>query len=194
MSGDHRPGAQHLVKNLIKQMEKDGNRFEDIGLIIATHGHRTFEGTQTFAGGGSRLPSIGQRNSDGNRWPVLPRHGQEMPELKVSFISRRELKVAQTFQIIHTRAFPGPSASMAGEKASSPRCGLPHGRRADGFPGGRHALRESIERLAQLDAEWLLSGLGRSSRAAEHFAQLCYIRTNYYDYLRGLCFSPREKA
>jgi glyoxylase-like metal-dependent hydrolase (beta-lactamase superfamily II) len=47
------PGHQHLVKNLITQMEKDKNKLEDIRLIIATHVHPDhFEASQTFARAG----------------------------------------------------------------------------------------------------------------------------------------------
>jgi len=52
------PATSTWSRNLIKLMEKDDNRFEDVRLIIATHGHPDhLEAIQTFARGASRWPS-----------------------------------------------------------------------------------------------------------------------------------------
>ena len=96
------PGHQHLVKNLIKLMEKDENRFEDVRVIIATHGHPDhLEAIQTFARAGVQV-AIHEEE-----WKFLQEvggqfyrsMGMEMPELKVSFFLKEgELKLgSKTF-------------------------------------------------------------------------------------------------
>ncbi len=48
-------------------------------------------------------------------------------------------------------------------------------------------LRESIERLAQLDVEWLLAGHGEVIQGKKNIQRnFAYIRSNYYDYLGGI--------
>jgi hydroxyacylglutathione hydrolase len=187
------PGHQHLVKNLIKLMEKDGNRFEDIRLIIATHGHPDhFEGTQTFARGGVQvaiheeeekfLKEIGSQ--------FYRAMGGEMPELKISFyLKEGELKVgSKTFQVIHTPGHSPGSISIYWPEKKALFTGdvvFPMGVGRTDFPGGDGMLlRESIERLAQLDAEWLLAGHGEVIKGKKNIQRnFAYVRTNYYDYL-----------
>jgi hydroxyacylglutathione hydrolase len=53
------------------------------------------------------------------------------------------------------------------------------------FPGGDGSLlRDSIERLARLDAEWLLSGHGEIIRGKKNIQRnFSYIRSNFFNYL-----------
>ena len=187
------PGHQHLVKNLIKLMEKDGNRFEDVRLVIATHGHPDhLEAIQTFARAGVQVAM------DEEEWKFLQEiggqfyraMGTEMPELKVSFfLTEGELKLgSRTFQVIHTPGHSPGSISLYWPEKKALFTGdvvFPMGVGRTDFPGGDGGLlRDSIERLSQLDAEYLLSGHGEVIKGRQNILRnFAYIRSNYYDYL-----------
>jgi hydroxyacylglutathione hydrolase len=187
------PGHQHLVKNLIKLMEKDGNRFEDVRLLIATHGHPDhLEAIQTFARGGVQV-AIHE-----DEWKFLQEvggqfyraMGMEMPELKISFFLKEgELKLgSKTFQVIHTPGHSPGSISLYWPEKKALFTGdvvFPMGVGRTDFPGGDGGLlRDSIERLSQLDAEYLLSGHGEVIKGRQNILRnFAYIRSNYYDYL-----------
>jgi len=187
------PGHQHLVKNLITRMEKDGNRLEDIRLIIATHIHPDhFEAAPTFARAGV-LTAVHLEEEKfmldvGKEFYAA--FGMEMPEIKVDFyLKEGELKVGQkTFQVLHTPGhspgsislyWPEKKALFTGDAVFYMGVG-----RTD-FPGGDgNLLRDSIERLARLDTELLLSGHGEIIREKKKVQQnFAYIRTNFLDYL-----------
>ena len=187
------PGHQHLVKNLIKLMEKDGNRFEDVRLLIATHGHPDhLEAIQTFARGGVQV-AIHE-----DEWKFLQEiggqfyraMGMEMPELKISFFLKEgELKLgSKTFQVIHSPGHSPGSISLYWPEKKALFTGdvvFPMGVGRTDFPGGDGGLlRDSIERLSQLDAEYLLSGHGEVIKGRQNILRnFAYIRSNYYDYL-----------
>lgn len=187
------PGHQHLVKSLITQMEKDKNRFEDIRLIIATHVHPDhFEASQTFARAGVFMAMHPEEEKfmqevGGDFYRAF---GMEMPEIKVDFLLQEgELKLgAKTLQILHTPGhspgsislyWPEKKALFTGDVAFAMGVG-----RTD-FPGGDGMLlRDSIERLARLDAEWLLSGHGEVLKGKKNIQRnFSYIRTNFFEYL-----------
>jgi len=187
------PGHQHLVKNLVNQMEKDGNRFEDIRLIICTHGHPDhFEATQTFARGGTMVALHPDEEKflkevGGQFYSAM---GTEMPEIKISFyLKEGELKVgSKTFQVLHTPGHSPGSISLYWPEKKALFTGdvvFPMGVGRTDFPGGDGMLlRDSIERLAQLDAEWLLAGHGEVIKGKKNIQRnFAYIRSNYYDYL-----------
>jgi hydroxyacylglutathione hydrolase len=187
------PGHQHLVKNLINQMEKDKNRFEDIRLIIATHVHPDhFEATQTFARAGVLLALHPEeekfmKETGGEFYRGF---GMEMPEIKVDFFLKEgELKLGtKTLQVLHTPGhspgsislyWPEKKALFTGDVVFAMGVG-----RTD-FPGGDGMLlRDSIEQLARLDAEWLLSGHGEVLKGKKNIQRnFGYIRTNFFEYL-----------
>jgi hydroxyacylglutathione hydrolase len=187
------PGHQHLVKNLINQMEKDKNRFDDIRLIIATHVHPDhFEATQTFARAGVLLALHPEeekfmKETGGEFYRGF---GMEMPEIKVDFFLKEgELKLGtKTLQVLHTPGhspgsislyWPEKKALFTGDVVFAMGVG-----RTD-FPGGDgNLLRDSIERLARLDAEWLLSGHGEVLKGKKNIQRnFSYIRTNFFEYL-----------
>lgn len=187
------PGHQHLVKNLINQMEKDKNRFEDIRLIIATHVHPDhFEATQTFARAGVLLALHPEeekfmKETGGEFYRGF---GMEMPEIKVDFFLKEgELKLGtKTLQVLHTPGhspgsislyWPEKKALFTGDVVFAMGVG-----RTD-FPGGDgNLLRDSIERLARLDAEWLLSGHGEVLKGKKNIQRnFSYVRTNFFEYL-----------
>ncbi len=187
------PGHQHLVKNLINQMEKDKHRFEDIRLIIATHVHPDhFEATQTFARAGVLLALHPEeekfmKETGGEFYRGF---GMEMPEIKVDFFLKEgELKLGtKTLQVLHTPGhspgsislyWPEKKALFTGDVVFAMGVG-----RTD-FPGGDgDLLRDSIERLARLDAEWLLSGHGEVLKGKKNIQRnFSYVRTNFFEYL-----------
>jgi hydroxyacylglutathione hydrolase len=187
------PGHQHLVQNLITQMEKDENRFEDIRLIIATHVHPDhFEAAQTFARAGvlMALHPAEEKFMEEVGSDFYQAFGMEMPKIKVDFFLREgELKLGtKTLQVLHTPGhspgsislyWPEKKALFTGDAVFYMGVG-----RTD-FPGGDgNLLRESIERLARLDAEWLLSGHGDVIKGKRNIQEnFSYVRANFFDYI-----------
>ena len=187
------PGHQHLVKNLITLMEKDGNRFEDVRVILATHGHPDhLEAIQTFARAGVQVAMHEEewkflQDVGGQFFRAM---GMEMPELKVSFFLKEgELRLgSKSFQVIHTPGHSPGSISLYWPEKKALFTGdvvFPMGVGRTDFPGGDGGLlRDSIERLSQLDAEYLLSGHGEVIKGRQNILRnFAYIRSNYYDYL-----------
>ncbi|HSR12698.1 MAG TPA: MBL fold metallo-hydrolase [Thermodesulfobacteriota bacterium] len=187
------PGHQHLVKNLIPGMEKDGIRRGDIRLVIATHGHPDhLEGAQSFVGGDVQLaihPDEEKflREIGGQFYAAM---GGEMPDLKIGFyLKEGELKLgSRTFQILHTPGHSPGSISIYWPEKKALFTGdvvFPMGVGRTDFPGGDGMLlRDSIERLAKLDIEYLLAGHGDVLKGKKNIERnFAYIRTNYYDYL-----------
>ncbi len=187
------PGHQHLVKNLIRQMEKDGNKLEDIGMILVTHIHPDhFEAAQTFARPGVVLTLHREEEKfmqevGGEFYGAF---GLEKPELKVDFYLREgELKLGtKTFEVLHTPGQSPGSISLYWPEKKALFTGdvvFPMGVGRTDFPGGDGALlRDSIERLSRLDAEWLLSGHGEVLKGKDNIQRnFTYIRANYFDYL-----------
>ncbi len=187
------PGHQHLVKNLIRQMEKDGNRLEDIGMIIATHIHPDhLEAVQTFARPGVILTLHQEEEKfmqevGGEFYGVF---GLEKPKLQVDFFLRDgELRVGtKTLQVLHTPGHSPGSISLYWPEKKALFTGdvvFPMGVGRTDFPGGDGALlRDSIEKLSRLDAEWLLSGHGEVIKGKSNIQRnFTYIRNNYFDYL-----------
>jgi len=187
------PGHQHLVKHLITQLEKDKNRVEDIRVIIATHVHPDhFEASQTFARAGVLMAMHGEEEKFMKEVgkEFYRAYSMEMPDIKVDFFLKEgELKLgSKTFQVLHTPGhspgsislyWPAKKALFTGDAVFSMGVG-----RTD-FPGGDgNLLRESIEKLARLDAEWLLSGHGEVIRGKRKIEQnFGYIRANFFEYL-----------
>jgi len=187
------PGHQHLVKNLITQMEKDKKRLEDVRLIIATHIHPDhFEGAQTFTRAGVLMAMHAEEEEFSNKvgsefYRAL---GLEIPEIKVDFFLREgELRLgSKTFQILHTPGHSPGSISLYWPEKKALFTGdvvFPMGVGRTDFPGGDGALlRKSIERLARLDAEWLLSGHGEVIKGKKNIQRnFSYIRSNFFGYL-----------
>ncbi len=187
------PGHQHLVKNLIPQMEEDGITLEKIRLVLATHGHPDhLEGAQTFAGEGiSTALHVEEEkflNEVGGQF--YGAMGAEMPQIRVAFyLQEGELELgSRTFQVLHTPGHSPGSISLYWPEKKALFTGdvvFPLGVGRTDFPGGDGLLlRESIERLARLDAEWLLAGHGEVIQGKKNIQRnFAYIRTNYYDYL-----------
>ena len=150
-------------------MEKDGHRMESLRLIIATHIHPDhFEAVQTFGKTGVLLAIHPEeetflKEAGGDFFRAF---GLEMPDFKVDFhLQEGELKLgSKTFEVFHTPGHSPGSISLYWPEKKALFTGdvvFPMGVGRTDFPGGDGALlRRSVERLAQLDVEWLLSGHG----------------------------------
>ncbi len=187
------PGHQHLVKSLINRIEKDGNKMEDIKLLIATHAHPDhFEAVQIFSRAGV-YTAIHQEEEKfimevGREF--YGAFGMEMPEYKIDFyLKEGELKLgSKTFQIFHTPGHSPGSISLYWPEKKALFTGdviFAMGVGRTDFPGGDgHLLRNSIERLADLDVELLLPGHGEIVKGKRNIQRnFAYIRTNFFDYL-----------
>ena len=187
------PGHQHLTKNLMTQMEKDGMRMEEIRLILNTHVHPDhFEGTQTFARTG--VLTVLHQEEEKFMLEVGSQFyralGMEMPQVKIDFyLEEGELRIgSKTLQVLHTPGHSPGSVSFYWPKKKVLFSGdvvFAMGVGRTDFPGGDGVLlRDSIERLAQLDAEWLLSGHGQVVRGRKNIKRnYAYIRTDIFPYL-----------
>lgn len=187
------PGHQHLVKNLINRMEKDGHRMEDIRLVITTHVHPDhFEAVQIFARAGVST-SLHQEEEkfmlDVGR-EFYAAFGMEMPEYKIDFyLKEGELKLGnKIFQIFHTPGHSPGSISIYWPERKALFTGdviFAMGVGRTDFPGGDGSLlRKSIERLANLDVELLLPGHGEIVKGKKNIERnFAYIRTNFFQYL-----------
>src|SRR4030042_736157 len=100
-----------------------------------------------------------------------------------------ELKLGtKTFQVLHPPGHSPGSISLYWPEKKALFTGdvvFPMGVGRTDFPGGDGGLlRDSIEKLAQLDAEYLLSGHGEVIKGKKNIQRnYAYIRTNYFDYL-----------
>jgi hydroxyacylglutathione hydrolase len=187
------PGHEHLLKNLLKQMEKDGYPMEKIRLVIITHIHPDhFEAAQSFSKAGVMLAMHPEEEKfltevGGDFFRAF---GLEMPEFKVGFhLQEGDLNLgSQTFRVIHTPGHSPGSISLYWPEKKALFTGdviFPMGVGRTDFPGGDGSLlRKSIERLAELDVEWLLSGHGEVLKGSRNIQRnFSYVRTNYFDYL-----------
>lgn len=187
------PGHGHLAKAFLNDMKKDGFSLSGIRLVIATHAHPDhFEATQAFAQAGVQV-AIHEEEEKFLREAgpeFYGAFGMEMPKVQIDFFLKEgELKAgAQTFQVLHTPGHSPGSISLYWPEKKALFTGdvvFHMGVGRTDFPGGDGGLlRESIERLAQLDAEWLLSGHGEVLRGKRNIQQnFRYVRANYFDYI-----------
>jgi len=187
------PGHQHLVSGLMTQMKKDGHPPEKIRLVITTHVHPDhFEAAQTFARGGSMVAMHPEEEKFlkevGHEF--YRAFGLEMPDIPVDFyLQEGELNLGgKTFQVLHTPGHSPGSISLYWPEKKALFTGdvvFPMGMGRTDFPGGDGGLlRQSIERLAGLDAEFLLSGHGEVLRGKKNIQHnFVFVRDNYYDAL-----------
>ena len=163
---------QHCLDRLISEMEEDGLKIEDTGVIINTHNHpdhyaaseaiRKMSGAIVGIGGdeGEFLRLMEAQMPGG-----LEAMGMKIPEIKPDFyLTEGELNLGQK-QVVKVLVIPGhanghiglywPDAKvfMGGDLIFHGSTG-----RVD-FPGGSaQKIKESIERVAKLDIEYLLTG------------------------------------
>ncbi len=187
------PGHQHLVEDLITKMGKDGFAPQDIRVIITTHIHPDhFEAAQTFAGADVL---IGLHREEEKFMEEVGREfyrsfGMEKPEIKVDFyLQEGDLRIGtKKFRVFHTPGHSPGSITLYWPEKKALFTGdviFPMGVGRTDFPGGDGSLlRKSIERLSELDVEWLLSGHGDVLKGAKNIKRnFQYIRNNYFNFL-----------
>ena len=187
------PGHEHLAKGLLTQMEKDGNPMECLRLVIITHVHPDhFEAARIFSKAGVLLAMHPQEEAFFKEMggDFFRAFGLDVPEFKIDFhLQEGDLKLgSKTFQVIHTPGHSPGSITLYWPEKKALFTGdvvFPMGVGRTDFPGGDGALlRKSIERLAQLDVEWLLSGHGEVLKGKRNIQRnFSYIKSNYFDYL-----------
>jgi len=163
---------QNCLDRLIAGIQDDGLKIEDIGLIINTHAHPDHYGAaeEIRSRSGCQV-AISQAEHDllkfaaGEMSGVLKRMGMHFPDLRPDFhLSEGELSLDGSLvaEIVFT---PGHSPGHVGVYWPDAKLFMGgdlifHGStgRVD-IPGGSgEQLKQSIERVASLDIEYLLTG------------------------------------
>lgn len=163
------PGHDHLFKQLAPQLEADGVRPEEIGLVVYTHCH------PDHMEAGPRLAEHGAKQAiHPDEETYLRKIGPDfframgltMPDVKIDVhLTEGELALGdKTFEVYHTPGhspgeiclyWPEQKILIAGDLIFAQGVG-----RTD-FPGGNGGLlKESIRRMADLDIETVLPGHG----------------------------------
>jgi len=193
IDGDKRilidPGHRHLFTRVEMELRKVGLSPEDIDLVIVTHAHpdhmeavEMFAKPTLFAMG---LDEINFLRDMAEQYRGNP--GVLEPDF---FLQEGELKVGRnTFQVVlapgHSPGsiclyWPEQKVLFTGDVVFNQGIG-----RTD-LPGGDgRLLKESIRRLAALDAEYLLSGHGEIISGAENVrANFQMIEQEWFGYLQ----------
>jgi glyoxylase-like metal-dependent hydrolase (beta-lactamase superfamily II) len=183
------PGHHHLFPRVQKAMIADGFETTDIRLIIATHAHPDhFEAIQDFLDSDTHIalhPEAEQFIQDyGDHFFQMM--GMKMPPYRVDFhLNEGELEVGEhTLQVIHTPGhapgsiclyWPETKALFTGDVIFSQSLG-----RTD-LPGGQGSLlKESIDRLAELDVTMLLPGHGPVIHGAAQIKENFHLVRSYF--------------
>jgi len=163
---------QNCLDRLISEITADGFKIEDIGLIINTHAHPDHYGaSEAIRKMSGASVAIGKGDdeflklAEGEAAQVLKQMGFEFPELNPDFyLTEGELRLGENCvaEIIQTPGhseghisiyWPDSKVFMGGDLIFYGSTG-----RVD-IPGGSaKALKASIERVAQLDIEYILTG------------------------------------
>lgn len=162
------PGLTAFLPDLLNRMEDDGIDRGDIRYVINTHSHPDhFEGSGEFAGRDGVSICLMKEELDFHRGPggdIYGMFGFRAPDIPVDRLL--EAGTAEfgdeTFEIIHVPGhspgslalwWPAEQALFSGDVIFSQNVG-----RTD-FPGGSSPLlKDSIARLSELDARYLLPG------------------------------------
>jgi glyoxylase-like metal-dependent hydrolase (beta-lactamase superfamily II) len=157
--------------SLTQAMAKDGFRVEDVGLVIGTHCHPDhFEASESVARRSSALVALSQEENEFYRGPgrrFYGAFGSKAPETEpFFFLKEGQLSLGSKdgidIQVLLTPGHTPGSISLylkddriliSGDVVFFGSIG-----RTD-FPGGSPSLlRKSIDRLSQLDVEYLVPG------------------------------------
>jgi glyoxylase-like metal-dependent hydrolase (beta-lactamase superfamily II) len=178
------PGHSKLFGHVEQGLKQLGLTISDIDLVICTHAHPDhIEGVQLF----EDSPALFTLHQDEWNWAatigkqMAAAYGMDMDSFKPDFFLKEgDLGLdGIELSIIHTPGhspgsatlyWPEPKALFTGDLVFKEGFG-----RTD-LPGGDSAtLKQSIQRLTNLDVEWLLSGHGEVIEGAEA------VRKNFED-------------
>jgi len=163
---------QNCLQRLIEGIQSDGLKIEDVGLIINTHAHPDHYGaSEEIRKMSGAQVCIGRDEDDflklmgGEMAAIAKQMGLDFPEIKPDFyLTEGELRLSQDLvvEIIDTPGhssghisvyWPEAKVLMGGDLIFYGSTG-----RVD-IPGGSaQQLKNSIERIAKLDIEYLLTG------------------------------------
>ena len=161
------PGHNHLLSHVRENLSRLGLSFQDIDLVLITHGHPDhMEGIRAFRDSGA-LIAISRAELDFIK-ETAPQYGEGLG-ISVSgfdFLLREgDLRIGNlTFQVIPTPGhspgsvclyWPGRKAIFTGDVVFYQGVG-----RTDLPAGNGRQLKESIKRISALDVEYLLPGHG----------------------------------
>ncbi|MFH1059649.1 MAG: MBL fold metallo-hydrolase [Pseudomonadota bacterium] len=162
------PGHARLYKHVELGLASD-RQTETPRLVVITHCHPDhLEAALALQKAGARLAMLGAELQylEGEGRQLAAALGMNLPEFQVDvLLGEGELTVGpESFQVLHTPGhspghlclyWPRHKALFAGDLIFAQGVG-----RVD-FPGGNgQQLKESIQRMAQLDLEWVLTGHG----------------------------------
>lgn len=174
------PGHQGPFPRLASQIKNDGVNVESLDLVINTHCHPDhFEASTHLAGHGIKIALHPQDEEYMNKiGPMLFRAmGANMPALNVDlYLAEGELELGDKhFRVYHTPGhspgsvclyWPQHKVLISGDLIFDQGVG-----RTD-FPGGDgRALKQSIERMAELDIDILLPGHGPAVIGRDNIAK-----------------------
>ena len=163
---------QHCLDRLVAEMERDGLRVENVGLIINTHAHPDHYGaSQTIKERNNALVTISEEDTQLMKVmmeqlaPQLGMIGLEVPRIEADFYlqeGRLDLGEGLSLEVLSTPGhspghmsvyLPALKALIGGDLIFYGSTG-----RVDVPGGSARSLKESIERIAQLEIEYLLTG------------------------------------
>jgi glyoxylase-like metal-dependent hydrolase (beta-lactamase superfamily II) len=187
------PGHSRYLDQLFNQMEKDGISPEEIELVIITHSHPDhFEGLEAFLDKSVKIAmSLEEERyllESGKLLFEMMR--QPLPKFRIDFYLREgELHLGENiFHVYHTPGHSPGSLSIywperkvlfTGDLVFYGGIG-----RTDFQEGNSKLIKESIERMSDLDTELLLPGHGELVMGKEMVLQnFEFIRQNFYAYL-----------
>ena len=183
-------GLSMCLTGVLEDIKKDGIDPETIELIISTHSHPDhFDGVKHFMPKDTKMAL--HRDEDNflkeTGKGFYEMFGLQMPEYRVdSYLQEGELKINTTLmQIYHTPGHSPGSVSIYLPDSKTLIVGdviFQAGVGRTDFPGGDGALlKKSIDRLSNLDIDYLLPGHGdivegsdRVKRNFDYVAQVYY--------------------
>ncbi|MDY6862375.1 MAG: MBL fold metallo-hydrolase [Thermodesulfobacteriota bacterium] len=186
------PGHRQYAGDLKKAMEKDGIGLEEIKLIINTHLHPDhFESACEFTSMGALSSAfLVNDNYLSEILSFFPQLGMEIPKFQIDLYLREgELVLGDNLlKIFHTPGhspcsmsiyFPEKKLIFAGDLIFLQGVG-----RTDLPYGSGKELKNSIEKMAELDLEFILPGHGEIVQGRENVLKnFNFIRQTFYNYI-----------
>jgi len=187
------PGHEHLFEHVEKELEELGLGINDIGVVICTHAHPDhIEAVKLF----KETPALFSIHQE--EWELVKSMEKYLNmSLKVDihsfspdfFLKRGELSIGGLdFNIIHTPGHSPGSISLYWPERKALFTGDVIFQEALGrtdLPGGNgNTLKNSITRLSELDAEFMLSGHGGIVTGADEVKKnFEHVRQVWFNYI-----------